>query len=543
LSDQCKFPVIFLHLLWQIFCYMDLKTINCGIFCRLRLVTETGGIMNGSVSSATAAQPARLAQATYEAFIESHRAMTRSAAFPGDRVSSGAQQNGLEQDVTRAASSLPNNVSFESVLSSSLDLEGVVLSRATQLYVTKPGEDPTKPVDSVTTAGGLRVDVTSVLLDAGGRPTASVTVNRSDGQSISFEADDTVRITEREDGSLIVAVAGSRELRVYAADGAVTTEQYDQDGLSDNDGDDIFLLLRSGSLDAGAGDDIVLALMPGVYSINGGDGNDSIIFGNAAIAGSGATIYGGAGNDSVVAHSLHNTLIDLGDGDNSVNVEDMWNSSLALGDGDNSVNVGSIRNSSLDLGDGDNSVNVKSIQNSSLALGDGDNSVNVGSMCNSSLVLGNGDNDITLWNLWKDSIAAESSISVGNGNNTFRWWSLNHGEVSFGDGDNTFIGWSMDQDASLSAGGGNNKFTLAAVSSGAPTVTLGDGDNNVHLGCNCTVNLIRGKGFDANRWGGTDLAALARARRAETAAEIQANNQFMKEWDKDLHERLDNLYA
>jgi hypothetical protein len=492
--------------------------------------------LDSSVSSTAAAQPAWVAQATYEAFIKSHAEMhakMSSAISSTDVVSLGARQDALEQDVAQAASSLPDNVSFESVLSSSLDLGQVMarmeessaadavregtFSRATQLYLADPNGGP---VGSVTTAGGLRVDVTSIIHDAKGNPSASVAVNRANGPDISFEAGDNVRINEREDGSLAVAVAGSGIIRVYAADGSMTTEQCEQDAQG-TDGNDVFLLLRSGSIDAGAGDDTILVLTGGTLSIDAGDGNDAVIFSDIAPARShhsGVTIYGGGGNDTVSGHSVENALVDLGDGDNSINMHNVGDSSLVLSDGDNSINVRSMRDSSL-------------------ALGDGGNSINMHSLTNSSLILGDGDNDITLWNLTKDSITAESSITAGNGNNTFRWWSLDNGEVSFGNGDNTFVGWSMlDQDASFSAGDGNNKFSLGSVFSGMPTVTLGDGDNTVNFGNRCPVNLITGRGklFGANRWSDT-VGTQGHNSVVETAkSEMKAHHQFMHEWERSL---------
>jgi hypothetical protein len=493
--------------------------------------------MSDTVSSVKPAWVLALDQLDHYGIVRSLMAgredQSRGAtAATGDVVSLGARQDGLERDAARAASAFAGNAGFENVLSSSLSFErytalrtgGVdakaamrnaeaavrdgIITLATRLYITDPDGGP---VDSVTTANGLRVDVTDVIHTAKGQPTASITVTRTDGRSVSFDAGDNVRINERQDGSLAVAVAGSGELRVYAADGTMTTEQLEQDDLQGTDGDDVFLLLRSGGIDAGAGDDTIL-IMGGAVSVNAGDGNDAVIFSKSVISHSaGATIIGGGGNDTVSGnYAVSHAFVDLGDGDNKVVLDSFHDGSIVAGDGDNKVVLHSFHDGSIVAGDGKNDINVRS-------------------MWNSGLTLGNGDNDMTI------SSTHASSVTAGDGDNTFRWSVLDGGTYAFGNGDNTFVGSMMMDGARLSAGDGDNSFSLGDVFGGTPVITMGDGDNTVNFGKWCKVNFVTGTGkiFGANRWSDTkNIDTLARSRQAQ--AGMEAHNRFMEEWQQRL---------
>jgi hypothetical protein len=146
-----------------------------------------------------------------------------------------------------------------------------------------------------------------------GSARATVTATRTNGQSITFETGDNVRLNERGDGTLAVTFAETGETLLYAVDGSVTREAGDPGLLHGTDGDDVLLQIRSNSvMDAGAGNDVILVLGRNC-AIEGGDGNDHIILGKGT-DGSRMTVYGGNGNDMLLARNTSFVLGDMGAG-------------------------------------------------------------------------------------------------------------------------------------------------------------------------------------------------------------------------------------
>jgi hypothetical protein len=236
-------------------------------------------------------------------------------------------------------------------------------------------DDFENSIDSMTTAGGMRVDTITSCKDK--HVQAAVTVTRANGQSISFEADDNVRINEREDGSLSITFARTGEIRVYAADGSMNAEQGEPLALghqwNGTDGDDVFLALRTGTqINAGAGNDSIL-LLTGTRSINGGDGDD-LIMGGRAINTTSMSVFGGAGNDTLCGANQSFDRFDMGDGDNVITINRLLRSGY-VGNGNNIItinNIGTMDNTDsgrLIVGNGNNTIRIIDAGNSTITVG------------------------------------------------------------------------------------------------------------------------------------------------------------------------------
>lgn len=445
-----------------------------------------------------------------------------------DSVSLGQSgQNESERALSQLEKTLhEKNLSMEDVLRS---VEWRNLGDAWQdgLWRFPKAEDVESATQhSITTAGGLRVDVSTSY--ANNIVTkASVNVTRANGQGIAFEADGDVRLTEREDGSLGVTFAATGETRVYAADGTMTTEQGAPGSLAGTDGDDVFLQLTAGSgvIDAGAGDDAILVLA-GNVAANGGDGNDTIIVGKFA---AGVTaISGGSGNDTLRGHHLGSHIsVDMGDGDDTVELlgyagqinlgsgnnsltareaageltagdgdnsiaahyasgafalgngnnmlaADSWTGgSLSLGNGNNNVAVRSFMDGELITGDGSNEVNIDSAHKTSLQLGDGHNTVTLRSFMDAELITGDGGNEVNI------NSAHKTSFQLGDGDNTVTIRLLNHGNLTAGDGDNA-LRWGWASGAALNFGNGDNILKGGKMDMTA-SLNVGDGNNTIEV--------------------------------------------------------------
>jgi hypothetical protein len=375
---------------------------------------------------------------------------------PSDTVTIGGRSAypylNFEQDIQRATAALSEDASFERVLSGASAvipreiLGDPAVAFANGTFSRIPEEDVKKlskqiaeaqfqstvqpdfenATNSMTTAGGLRVDTVTSSRDK--TVQASVTVTRANGQSVSFEADDNVRINEREDGSLAVVFAGTGEIRVYAADGGMTTEQGESNEewwhWKGTDGDDVFLLLRTGSeINAGAGDDSMLVLTS-TSSVTDVEGNNHIVIGSG---GSARRITTGSGNDTVIGERVGD--VNLGDGDNEIRAH--WARDVKLGDGNNTVTIdtpgfitaGDGNNiikvdrfgsyGEFKVGDGDNNIMMNYFMGHDFRVGNGNNNIEIYDLIKSPLRTGNGDNIITVGNI------AGSSLELGTGNNKF----------------------------------------------------------------------------------------------------------------------------
>jgi hypothetical protein len=457
--------------------------------------------------SLTIAEATRLMAQYYE-YQKTGR--TEKASSP-DTVSLGNHNmdTSLEQDMLGATAALPKNASFENTLVSAMNLADPAAAFASGIFSNAADWPVT---GGMTTADGLRVDATAKH-SRDGSVSASVTVTRTNGQTISFEAGDNVRINEREDGSLAVTFAGTGETRVYAADGGVTTEQGEPRDSLGTDGNDVLLQFRTDSeINAGAGDDAVLVLARN-YTVNGGDGDDLIVLGNDFSLMSG-NIYGGSGNDTLRGGAVFG--------------------SADMGDGDNTITIGSLHGGSLTLGNGDNTVNARSINQSS------------------TVALGNGDNTLISW-----SISEKSAVMLGDGDNTVRWGTLSRGaSLAVGNGDNTLMGNRIwDADTRLSAGDGNNRLVLAETTlpgnsglyDGIPGITMGNGNNTFIFGSWALADISTGAGqttivgnvrsdsrVQSEAGGAVSRINSSHDREAivQVAAELRENNRLLTEWQR-----------
>jgi hypothetical protein len=380
---------------------------------------------------------------------------SNAAMSPDDTVNidgiSATRFMNLEQDMLRATAALPKNASFESIFSRALDLDTDVVKEISEIMeamresdrlreASITQEDFENSVDSMTTASGLRVDTVSSCKDR--RVQAMVTVTRANGQSVSFEADDNVRINEREDGALSVTFAKTGEIRVYATDGSMTTEQGDpcEPGAhwGGTSGDDVMLVLRTGSrVGAGGGNDAVM-ILTNAREVYSGDGNDLIVGG----AHSGATLQvdSGDGNDTLNGESFF--CVNMGNGDNVMTLNSVGICGLAtVGDGNNAITIKNLSRSKFIVGDGNNTIIIDKADHENINIGDGNNNILINSFIGhlapgydfNTLTVGNGDNIITLGEY------INSPLKIGDGNNTITVGDFSGSDLQAGNGDNDFI--------------------------------------------------------------------------------------------------------
>lgn len=473
-----------------------------------------------------------------------------------DSVSLGQSgQNESERALSQLEKTLhEKNLSMEDVLRS---VEWRNLGDAWQdgLWRFPKAEDVESATQhSITTAGGLRVDVSTSYVN-NIVTKASVNVTRANGQGIAFEADGDVRLTEREDGSLGVTFAATGETRVYAADGTMTTEQGAPGSLVGTEGDDVFLQLTAGSGNIDAGADAILVLA-GNVAASGGDGNDTIIVGKFA---AGVTaISGGSGNDTLRGYQLGSHIsVDMGDGDDTVDVLGYagqinlgsGNNSLTArdaagqltaGDGDNSVAVHSA-SGAFALGNGNN-VTVRSFMDGDLTTGDGSNEVNIDSAHKTSFQLGDGDNTVTI------RLLNHGNLTVGDGDNALRWGWASGAALNLGNGDNILKGGKMDMTASLNVGDGNNTLEVDSAFRGTRSsrISAGHGQKNLILGGkNFNVSLGAGQNtlaaspsvsLEQAEGGRLDriVPSLHPDRYAQAEARLRDNERFMEAWEKKI---------
>jgi hypothetical protein len=294
-------------------------------------------------------------------------------------------------------------------------------------------DDFENSIDSMTTAGGMRVDTITSCKDK--HVQSAVTVTRANGQSISFEADDNVRINEREDGALAITFAKTGEIRVYATDGSMNVEQGEPLELGrqweGTDGDDVFLSLRTGTqINAKAGNDSIL-LLTNTRSVKGGDGDDLIVAGSAIDTFGSFGLYGDGGNDTLYGANVTFDFIDMGDGDNEITVNGVRHQAK-VGNGDNIVTINNAGSSTIIAGNGNNSVKVDKLQYGQMIFGDGDNNILINSFMGFDFRVGNGNNAITVGEF------LDSPLKTGDGDNTVTVGNFQGSFLDTGNGDNEF---------------------------------------------------------------------------------------------------------
>jgi hypothetical protein len=349
----------------------------------------------------------------------------------------------LEIESPDITSTMPKNTSFESKFSRALDIDFAkidsIFAKANSEGMRQ--EDFENSVDSMTTTSGLRVDTVSSCKDR--RVQATVTVTRANGQSVSFETDDNVRINEREDGALSVTFAKTGEIRVYAADGSMTSEQGEpcEPGSywSGTSGDDVILVLSPGSrVGAGDGNDAIM-ILANAREIDGGDGNDLIV-GGRAIWTSSTSIFGHTGNDTLQGENYSFENFDMGDGDNVISINRSGKDGK-VGNGNNTITIDKMYYSSFTIGNGNNTIAIDKVNSSNINIGDGNNNILINSYIGhpapgydfNTLTVGNGDNTMTF------SEYINSPLRIGNGNNTITVGDFSGSNLQAGNGDNDFI--------------------------------------------------------------------------------------------------------
>lgn len=413
---------------------------------------------------------------------------------------------------------------LESVLYSSLSLKsGSKYVMENQNSSLTP--EPIVEQNSITSIDGLRVDV-STIRENDTIKSSTITVNRKNSDTITFDAQGDIRLHERDDGSLVINFMDTGLNYVYAVDGSIS-ESYSDIPLIEENANSIIIKLTNGSnITAGSGDDSILVLSDG--NINAGFGDDNIVVssfvqqktiidagaGNdridAALVNENITINMSDGNDivninknagkinlgdgnniyrennaskvqsywkngEVVAGNGNNTIsgvflnnIVLGNGNNSITAQ--FISNIKSGDGDNVIYVENIKNAVI--GNGNNNVSSSFIENST--IGDGNNIIDISSSASGYNYIGNGNNLINIL-----SISPQSHIYIGDGNNKLVTDSVMGEEISIGNGDNQIVIRSL-ANSNLNIGNGNN-IILGNINSHLSDINIGNGNNFIGL--------------------------------------------------------------
>jgi hypothetical protein len=169
---------------------------------------------------------------------------------------------------------------------------------------------------------------------------------------------------------------------------------YGDDSLAGADaGNDIITIhgnvtgdaVSGGSLiDGGGGNDVITVhgnLSRGSL-IDGGDGNDVITV-NGTMSGSSTTIYGGGGDDVITMDTMGYGTIDGGNGNDSIIVGtiNVSTGSIYGGDGNDVITVGTMSHGTIDGGDGNDVITVNgTMSRGTILAGNGDDVISIGSI-------------------------------------------------------------------------------------------------------------------------------------------------------------------
>ena len=322
--------------------------------------------------------------------------------------------------------------------------------------------------------------------------TYSAIVQGSDGQSLSLDFNENVRLNKGQDGSYSAYFSDSNKTRTYSADGSFA--EVDGDLYAGSDADAIHFGVTGSAIKAGNGNNLVFVYDDNV-SVTGGSGNDTV---HLADNGRGVSVDTGDGNDSVTGKTVYDGNIQMGSGNNSVALSGLHGGSVTFADGDNSLDIGHIDAAQIALGDGSNSITSRLIINdASISAGNGNNTLAVDAfgeniMGNEYIVrsstagqisLGNGDNIISI-----QKSVSQSSLAVGGGNNTINVHTL-VGEVNIGNGDNMLNVSSMGHELNrysgasgrVTMGNGNNTVDVQQMVR-MSDLGVGDGNNTINVG-------------------------------------------------------------
>lgn len=338
------------------------------------------------------------------------------------------------------------------------------------VWETNPGQTVVLEAMSTTTGGNL---LSGFEYEIGGG--GNETVNKSEKQKPIIvrgtNGDDSISITQQENGYLSVNVNGKMtNYKPADAKNLVFMTGSGNDAIIADKSVKYNLSIHAGSgnnvIQTGSGNDFI-SVGNGNNKIMAGKGNDVIIAG-----GGNNFIDSGTGNDVVTAGNGSNRIVS-GKTEGESAKPDAGNDIINAGGGGNEVSVGNGTNV-INLGKGDDKIQAGNGKNVINAAG-GDNSVIAGKG-NSIISVGKGDDMVSVGN--GNNIifakAGDNKISAGNGKNKIR---TGNGDdsISVGNGNNRIE--TRDGKDSISAGDGNNYVNSGK---GDDFITVGKGNNVIY---------------------------------------------------------------
>lgn len=299
---------------------------------------------------------------------------------------------------------------------------------------------------SAVSSQGNKVTLEDITMDG----SYKLSLTLLNGQNISLSANGNMRITNTEDGGVIITTEGGS--RRYDSTGKEISTAADNMPLTGTDGDDIIINMFGTKVDGGTGNDTIINLQSGAV-IHGGDGDDQVIwganFGDGSVdLGSGndkmtvstqidgtlmidggdgddtinmgnsfgtITVNGGKGDDTInMGNTFGRTTVDGGEGNDSINIENIYGdgSTIIGGMGDDSISIGRFRKSTLKGDSGEDTINVGTAINSIIDGGDGKNVITVDTLHNSLLLGGSGTNEIQVKFMLNSWILSDGVLSA-----------------------------------------------------------------------------------------------------------------------------------
>ncbi|MBY3117871.1 hypothetical protein HFO45_07200 [Rhizobium leguminosarum] len=289
-------------------------------------------------------------------------------------------------------------------------------------------------VNAVSENGGAIDSIMRIILDAKGN--ASVLINSPDGivSATTGEGNDVIDIiagrinyvsTHGGDDAISIRAAGSGESdsifnpAVYSVDAGDGNDSIDIDSrgsvfsTNGGNGDDKITIVTTAPLRGRP--DSIENLFEGIYSTDGGNGDDTISLESSTSVNS---TYGGNGNDTIsVVAAAYAMNTDGGNGDDIIRVasRDVFN--VDGGKGNDAIHVASRLVSNVDGGSGDDVIEVAGLNIVNVTAGDGNDIISASSAAALYNVSGGKGDDYVILN-GSSSVQSTYYFAEGDGHDT-----------------------------------------------------------------------------------------------------------------------------